>query len=247
MVQDLSNCPVPILCSTYLLCDPGSSHNLSVTWSLHLLSGADMSTYLNSPGSEKRQSLSITQHTGSVLKGLLHTTITVIVVSVVTITTLRPPARCWAQSRSSPIHNFCSSHQQVPAISPCCEITCLESSAFCEFQEASMTENRNTCHTHSYYSYACLLNQAVNFSKPKPASLSPRLWHLLGSEMFASQVVQWLKNLPANAGDSGLIPGSGRSPGVGKDNPLQYSCLGKPWTEESGGLQSMGLQRVRHD
>ena len=37
-----------------------------------------------------------------------------------------------------------------------------------------------------------------------------------------------VKNLPANAGDardSGLIPGLGRSPGVGNDNPLQYSCL----------------------
>ena len=35
-------------------------------------------------------------------------------------------------------------------------------------------------------------------------------------------------NLPANAGDSGLIPGSGRSPGRGHGNPLQYSCLGSP-------------------
>jgi len=38
-----------------------------------------------------------------------------------------------------------------------------------------------------------------------------------------------VKNLSANAGDTrdvGLIPGSGRSPGVGNDNPLQYSCLG---------------------
>ena len=37
-----------------------------------------------------------------------------------------------------------------------------------------------------------------------------------------------VKNLPANAGDSGdvgLIPGSGRSPGVGNCNPLQNSCL----------------------
>ena len=37
-----------------------------------------------------------------------------------------------------------------------------------------------------------------------------------------------LKNLPANAGDSGdvgSIPGSGRSPGVGNGNTLQYSCL----------------------
>ena len=33
-----------------------------------------------------------------------------------------------------------------------------------------------------------------------------------------------LKNLPANAGDVGLIPGLGRSPGEGNGNPLQYSC-----------------------
>ena len=31
-----------------------------------------------------------------------------------------------------------------------------------------------------------------------------------------------------NAGDAGSIPGSGRSPGEGNDNPLQYSCLGNP-------------------
>ena len=37
-----------------------------------------------------------------------------------------------------------------------------------------------------------------------------------------------VKNLPANAGDSGLIPGSGRSPGEGNGNPLQYSSLGNP-------------------
>ena len=30
-------------------------------------------------------------------------------------------------------------------------------------------------------------------------------------------------------------------------NPLQYSCLENPWTEKPGGLQSMALERVRHD
>ena len=34
-----------------------------------------------------------------------------------------------------------------------------------------------------------------------------------------------VKNPPANAGDMGSIPGSGRSPGGGNGNPLQYSCL----------------------
>ena len=44
-----------------------------------------------------------------------------------------------------------------------------------------------------------------------------------------------VKNLPANAGDArdmGLIPGSGRSPGTGNGNPLQYSCLGNPMDRE---------------
>ena len=34
-----------------------------------------------------------------------------------------------------------------------------------------------------------------------------------------------VKNPPANAGDSGSIPGLGKSPGGGYGNPLQYSCL----------------------
>ena len=37
-----------------------------------------------------------------------------------------------------------------------------------------------------------------------------------------------VKNPPANAGDAGLIPGSGRFPGEGNGNPLQYSYLGNP-------------------
>ena len=43
-----------------------------------------------------------------------------------------------------------------------------------------------------------------------------------------SQLLQLVKNLPANAGDArdtGSIRGSGRSPGVGNGNPFQYSCL----------------------
>ena len=37
-----------------------------------------------------------------------------------------------------------------------------------------------------------------------------------------------VKNLPANAGNTGSIPGSGRSPTDGFGNPLRYSCLGNP-------------------
>ena len=57
-----------------------------------------------------------------------------------------------------------------------------------------------------------------------------------------------VKNTPARAGDSGdagWIPGSGRSPGGGNSNTLQYSCSVKgeiPWTEEPDGLQSIASQ-----
>ena len=44
-----------------------------------------------------------------------------------------------------------------------------------------------------------------------------------------------------HAGDAIAIPGSERSLGEGNGNPLQYSCLGNPWTEEPGRRQSMGL------
>ena len=45
-----------------------------------------------------------------------------------------------------------------------------------------------------------------------------------------------VKNSPANAGDAGdvgLIAGLGTSPGIGNDNPLQYSCLGNPMDREA--------------
>ena len=51
-----------------------------------------------------------------------------------------------------------------------------------------------------------------------------------------------MKNPPANAGDPGSTAGLGRSPENGNGNPLQYSCLGVPWTEEPGGLQSTESQ-----
>ena len=48
------------------------------------------------------------------------------------------------------------------------------------------------------------------------------------------------KESACNVGDPGSIPGLGRSPGEGNGYPLQYSCQRTLWTEEPGGLQSMG-------
>ena len=47
--------------------------------------------------------------------------------------------------------------------------------------------------------------------------------------------------------DGGSIPGSGRSPGGGHGNPLQYPCLGNPWTEEPCVLAFIVSQKVGHD
>ena len=50
-----------------------------------------------------------------------------------------------------------------------------------------------------------------------------------------------VKNLPTNAGDMGSIPGLGRSPGIGNNNLIQYSCQGNPmdigaWQAEVHGV-----------
>ena len=47
--------------------------------------------------------------------------------------------------------------------------------------------------------------------------------------------------------DMSLIPGLGRTSGGGHGNPLQFLFSRILWTEEPGGLQSIWLQRVRHD
>ena len=56
-----------------------------------------------------------------------------------------------------------------------------------------------------------------------------------------------VKNLPANAGDMGLISGLGRS--LEKEMATHFSILAWeiPWTKEPGSLQSMQPQRVRHE
>ena len=57
-----------------------------------------------------------------------------------------------------------------------------------------------------------------------------------------------VKNPLINAGDVGSIPGLGRSPGEGKGNPLQYSCLGNPMDKGAWWAIIHGVtKRVGHD
>ena len=55
------------------------------------------------------------------------------------------------------------------------------------------------------------------------------------------------KESTCNVGDRGSIPGLGRSPGEGNGTQPSILAWKTPWTEELGGLQSMGLPRVGHD
>ena len=56
-----------------------------------------------------------------------------------------------------------------------------------------------------------------------------------------------VKNLPANVGDPGSIPGLGRSPGKGNGHPLQYSCLENPmdrgawWAAVHGAAKELDM------
>ena len=61
---------------------------------------------------------------------------------------------------------------------------------------------------------------------------------------------QWLsgKQSACSAGDAGLIPGSGRPPGGGHGNPLQYSCLESPMDRRAWWTTgSVGSRRVGHN
>ena len=74
---------------------------------------------------------------------------------------------------------------------------------------------------------------------------------IIGSYAFKIGLTHWLSGKESicsagDTGDAGLIPGSGRSPGEGIGNLLQYSCWKIPWTEEPGRPKFLESQRVRH-
>ena len=75
------------------------------------------------------------------------------------------------------------------------------------------------------------------------------------SAYSSQQLPRWLsgikkiKSLPAYAeaaGDAGLIPGSGKSPGEENGSPLQYSCLGKPTDRETWQTTVRGVTKELH-
>ena len=82
-----------------------------------------------------------------------------------------------------------------------------------------------------------------NESKEKLTDLTKVTQKIVGFPGDASGI----KNSPANAGDVrdvGSIPGSGRSPGGGHGNSLQYSCLGIPMDREAWGAVVQGVAKT---
>ena len=80
-----------------------------------------------------------------------------------------------------------------------------------------------------------------------PCSLMCLICGLLDDSYGASLIAQLVKNLPADAGDLGSIPGLGRSPREGNSNPLQYSCLENPMDRGAWRATVHRVARVGHD
>ena len=108
--------------------------------------------------------------------------------------------------------------------------------------------------------YLHLLSPNLSPSVPQNKSgvVLPRLFtgHSFLSFLPFSMWPTWVTGFPDDSDgkesaystrDLGLIPRSGRSPGEGHGNPLQYSCLGNPMDRGPGGLLPMGSQRVGHN
>ena len=109
--------------------------------------------------------------------------------------------------------------------------------------ESKETEARSEWRTWQYYSQVD--GKVRNWDEANTLDLSALVvktkehWEHLTKEFPGGSVG---KASACNAGDLGSISGSGRFPGEGNVNPLQYSCLGISWTREPVGLWFVGLQ-----
>ena len=96
-----------------------------------------------------------------------------------------------------------------------------------------------TCTGHLFYIWIYMFQcYSLIMSHPRSGRASLK---------WASLLAQTVKNMPPSAGELGLIPRSGRSPGVGNVNSTQYSCLEKSMDRGAWWATSVGSQRARYD
>ena len=103
----------------------------------------------------------------------------------------------------------------------------------------------------SAYVCLCLVTQVMS-DYLWPCGLQPARLLSMGFSRQGEEGLPWWHesqrtHLPMQEADLGSIPGLVRCPGGRDGNPLQYSCLEDPWTEEAGGLQSIGSHRAGRD
>ena len=130
-----------------------------------------------------------------------------------------------------------------------------------------ITEDNYQCQTRTYKNHLCLYTWPWPIPGSRKKFMVPCNSHNLmkktdypfflfffcflwerGYELYFSFRIglrRWFsgKEFAKNAGDPGSAPGSGRSPGEGNGNPLQYSCLKNPMDRGTWGLQSMGMEK----
>ena len=121
----------------------------------------------------------------------------------------------------------------------------------CSFYENSLSLHLRFVHLCVYYALSVkkkYISICKCLGKAFPKDLVKCSYrNMLAPTQKASLLAQMVKNLPAMRENLGSIPGLGRSPGGKMATHSSILAWRSPQTEEPGGLQSMGLQRVRHD
>ena len=103
----------------------------------------------------------------------------------------------------------------------------------------------------------CLFQKVIQLESPCSLLISDCYSFKILSTSFHELIVHFFsmlnnsgshsKQSVCNAGDPGLVPGTGRSPGEGNGTHSSILALEIPWTEEPGRLHPMRSQKVRHD
>ena len=92
------------------------------------------------------------------------------------------------------------------------------------------------CYLHYDLMCVCIYTSFTCMTSCWTSNKSFLIWVFMGfpgGSVVKNKTKQKQKNMPANAGDVGSIPGLGRPPGEGNGNPLQYSCLENPMDRET--------------